>query len=122
MERAVGEYIGTIIFYMFRPTDPQNINSQQKQNNTGPLCSKLQTSNTLEPCIEPENDNTNSIPTHLSPSLSTASSGYFPQNSYTSNSHSYYTTADDNHIDEAKTSEEGNYCMLILSEYIYTEI
>ena len=93
------------MFYIFRPTDPQNNNHQQKQHNTASFGNKLQPTNSLDPCIEPESDNTTTIPNHLSPSLSTASSGYFPQSSYTSASHSYYTTAEDNHIDEAKTSE-----------------
>ena len=56
----------------------------------------------LEPCVEPENENTN-MPILLSPALSKASSGYFPQSSFTS-THSYYSTAEDNNIEEEKTS------------------
>ena len=89
----------------FRPTDPQNVNHQQKLNSSSQYNTKPPASNSLEPCIEPVNDNTTGVPSHLSPSLSTASSAYFPQNSYTSASHSYYSTAEDNQIEEAKTSE-----------------
>lgn len=93
------------LFSFFRPTDPQNVNHQQKLNSSSQYNTKPPASNSLEPCIEPVNDNTTGVPTHLSPSLSTASSAYFPQNSYTSASHSYYSTAEDNQIEEAKTSE-----------------
>merc|ERR1712110_454735 len=92
-----------------RPTDPQNVNHQQKLNSSSQYNIKPPASNSLEPCIEPVNDNTTGVPSHLSPSLSTASSAYFPQNSYTSASHSYYSTAEDNQIEEAKTSE-GERC------------
>ena len=88
----------------YRPTDPQNMNHIPKQrNDSGVTSSKLQQSNSLEPCLEPENENTN-MPNSLSPALSKASSGYFPQSSFTS-THSYYSTAEDNNIEEEKTSE-----------------
>ena len=100
-----------LIIYIFRPTDPQNINYQQKQTNTnnGTFSSKLLSSASLDPCIEPSSENTIAVPSHLSPSLSTASSGYYPQASYISSaSHSYYTTAEGTPTEEAKTSE-GNW-------------
>merc|ERR1712223_1121649 len=87
-----------------RPTDPQNMNHLPKQNSSGAASSKVHQSNSLEPCHEPENENSN-MPVLLSPALSKASSGYFPQSSFTS-THSYYSTAEDNNIEEEKTSRE----------------
>ena len=78
------------------------MNHFQKQNNSGAASSKVHQSNSLEPCHEPENENSN-MPVLLSPALSKASSGYFPQSSFTS-THSYYSTAEDNNIEEEKTS------------------
>ena len=91
-----------IIIFKCRPTDPQNMNCLPKQNSTGASSGRRHPSGSLEPCVEPENENTN-MPILLSPALSKASSGYFPQSSFTS-THSYYSTAEDNNIEEEKTS------------------
>ena len=84
---------------------------KQRNDSGTATSSKLQPSNSLEPCLEPENENTN-MPVLLSPALSKASSGYFPQSSFTS-THSYYSTAEDNNIEEEKTSEGKNGKRLI---------
>ena len=102
-------FLSTILNF-FRPTDPQNINHQQKQTstNSSAFSSKLHSGAFLDPCIEPVGENTTAVPSHLSPSLSIASSGYYPQTSYLSSaSHSYYTTAEGTPNEEPKTSE-GN--------------